>query len=104
MERFIIYVNFNGQNREALVQYIPAYQGSNIETFSIHPVVKSEHFISFGKQVLKLESNRPLWRRKGVGATRRPDYKLIQGTIKYKSYEEALIAALDLWVRRNLDV
>lgn len=102
MQRFIIYVKFDRQLREALVQYIPAYQ-SELETYSVHPVVKSDHFISFGKQVLKFSSNRPVLRRKDIKKTKRPDYKLIEGTIRHKSYQEAIIKAIDEWVEKNLD-
>lgn len=84
------------------MQYLPPYQ-SDFEAYSIHPVVKSEHFISFGKAILTFESNRPVLRRKGVKPTRRPDYKLIKGNIRYNSYQEAIINAIDEWVKKNLD-
>jgi hypothetical protein len=85
------------------VQWHPPHRTANAETFSIHPVVNSDYFLSFGKRIMLIESDRPLWRNKGVKPTRRPNYKIIEGDIKRESYREELFRALDEWVEKNLD-
>ncbi|MGN6436895.1 MAG: hypothetical protein ACTHMM_10195 [Agriterribacter sp.] len=101
--RFIIFPVFDNQIHELLVQYSMPHKTDTKEYYSIHLTVKSPYFLSFGKRWLLIESNRPVLKGKGVKLTRRPDYKLIEGKVKYASNWEKLIEVLDDFVLKNFD-
>lgn len=105
MTRFIIFVEFGKQIREALVQHLDTNWGhevSEFEEFSIHPSLKIPGvFSAFDKAKYVLQSDRPIWRKRGV--KRRPNYKLIKGEIRNSSHLEALVKAVDKFVEKNMD-
>lgn len=106
--RGIIFPVFDKQIREAMIQYIAADVVGNPfndrDSISVHPKIpKSGFFCAYDKAKYIFESDLPVWRRHGAGKSKRPNYKLVKGSIKLQSYQEILIAAIDDWVRKNWD-
>lgn len=117
MLRGIIFPIFNGQIREALVQWDKPHATAPNEKFSIHPIVdypshtKKTHgssdstfFLCYGIKCFELISNRPWLRTNGEPSGVRPAYRLVFGKIENPAYMAELIRAVDEWVVRNIDI
>ncbi len=87
--KFFIYPKLDGRHYEIIVEHYGV-------------TWNTERFKVFGKSTLLIESNRPLFRNKGI-KHRRPDYKLISGKITANYHLEAVIKEIDAWVLKNLD-